>query len=58
VCLELLRPQAARSRFAPHWTQSLALQPLDLSGISSSLTLEVEVLANRVVKQTHDDKAY
>jgi hypothetical protein len=52
------RAHAASSRLAPNWTKSLALKPLDLTGISSPLALEVEVLANRVVKQTHDDKAY
>jgi hypothetical protein len=52
------RIHAAPSRLAPNRTESLALKPLDLSGISSPLTLEVEVLANRVIKQTHEYKAY
>jgi hypothetical protein len=52
------RAHAAACRFAPNRTKSLSLKPLDLSGVSSALTLEVEVLANRVVKQTHGDKAY
>ena len=52
------RIDAARSRLAPNRAERLALKPLDLSGISSSLTLEIEVLANRVIKQTHDHKAY
>ena len=52
------RARAVPSRLAPNRTKSLALKPLDLSGVSSPLTFEIEVLANRVVKQTHDDKAY
>ncbi len=48
----------ASRRLAPNRTKRLAFKPLDLSGVSSPLTLEVEMLANRVVKQTHGDKAY
>jgi hypothetical protein len=46
------------SRFAPHWTKRLMLGALDLRRVGAAAALQVKVLADRIVQQTHVCKAY
>jgi hypothetical protein len=51
VIVEPLQPLGLGS--TPRWPERFALQPLDLSGIGASTALQVEMLADRIVQQTH-----
>jgi hypothetical protein len=44
--------------FAAHRTKRVTLGALDLRGVGAAAALQVQVLADRIVQQTHGDKAY
>ena len=50
-CLRPFRP-------APDWAKRFAFGSLDLGWVRTSAPLEIQMLANRVVQQTHRCKAY
>ena len=50
-------PRLTSGSGPPHRPESLALSPLDLGGIGAAAPFEVQVLADRVVQQTHSWKA-
>lgn len=54
--LDAAEARRADRRFAANRTECLTFHALDLSGITAPCTLEVEMLADRVVQQTHARK--